>query len=86
LAARGSPAKESGENVGATLATIERALKAGSPLNRLELIEWIGNDVLANSYGEPITSWAVRVADNIFDAMTIEEREQWRTLVAGEAA
>lgn len=78
FAARGlGKIKEAPANVGAKLATIERDLKAGKELNRLELVEWLGEDVLAGGYGQTINGWAVRVADELIETMSTEEHAAW---------
>ena len=78
FAARGlGRKKDSPENVGARLATIERELKAGVAQNRLELVNWIGDDLLAHDYGETIRGWAIRLADDLLEAMTDDEHAAW---------
>lgn len=71
---------QSRENVGAELATIERDLKAGKDLNRIELVEWIGNDLLSHQYDQTIRSWATRLADNLIETMTETEHATWCSL------
>ena len=87
LSARGlSKRKQSRANVGADLAMIERDLKAGNPLNRIELVEWIGNDLLSHSYDETIRNWATRLADDLIESMSPTEHAQWCALHNLEAA
>jgi hypothetical protein len=77
FAARLSKRILSRASVGAELATIERDLKANKPLNRIELVDWIGNDLLSHPYDETIRGWATRLADDLIETMTPDEHATW---------
>lgn len=75
------------ENVGAELAKLERALKAGEPIDLVQAVEWIGNDLFTADYPENIRGWALRLSDDLMNAMTAEQYAQWAALHdLGEAA
>lgn len=73
FAARGSPGKiEFGENVGAQLAKLERALKADEPIDVVAWYEYVG----AVWEQEEHRGRATRLAEQLAERMTPEEYER----------
>jgi hypothetical protein len=65
------------DNVGGQMALLERALKAGDPVNKLAWYEWLGNNAVCTedlSLGQQ----AIRLADQIVDLMNDGEYQIWQ--------
>ena len=80
LAPHPLPKGSSVENVGAELAKLERAFKAGDPIDLVEAVEWLGNEVFSAIYPENIRGWAVRLSEELTEAMTQDEYDRWAAL------
>ena len=72
FAARVLPKLEFSDNVGAQLAKLERALKAGEQIDCLAKYAW-----LETVEDDEHTHWALRLSENLVDAMNDDEYRQW---------
>jgi hypothetical protein len=65
------------ENVGAQMAKLERALRDGDPVNKLDWYEWLGEHAICHE-NPSLGGQAMRLADMLVDAMDEAEHQQWQ--------
>jgi hypothetical protein len=64
------------KNLGAKLATVERALDAGDAIDHFAEWEAIGEAAFSGDHAESVTQWAIRLTERLLGAMTPDERQR----------